>query len=108
MPSRRSLAATLIAAFLAVQVAIPVIALLSDRPARFGWQMYAAFPQLPDAWLIHADGSEEPVDLTDLFAVRRAEIDYAAALRDQLCSVADAAAVRVVPAEGDAETVPCE
>ena len=106
MATRRLLGLCL-AIFLAMQVAIPTLALFSERPARFGWQMYAAFPTLPDAWLVYADGREETVDLHQLFAVTRAEIDYAAALRASLCEVTDVAAIRIAPKDGSGETVPC-
>jgi hypothetical protein len=108
MPAKRLLAATFAAAFLTVQVALPVIGLFGERPGRFGWQMYSAFPSLPEAWLVRADGTQERVDLGPLFAMQRAEIDYVAALRAGLCDVAGATAIRVVPAEGDPETVPCD
>ena len=68
-----------------VQVLVPVVALFGPRPGRFAWQMYSALPDVPRAWTVAADGSEQPVDLDALFAVQRAEIDYAAVLRTGLC-----------------------
>lgn len=95
-------------AFLAFQVAIPSVALLGPRPSRFGWHMYSALPPVPQAWIVHEDGTEEAVEVTSLFVVPRAELDYAAALRDRLCAVSGAVEIRVQPDAGAAtETIPC-
>ena len=88
-------------AFLALQLLVPLIALFGPRPARFSWQMYSALPPVPHAWTVAADGTETPVDLETLFAVRRAEIDYAAVLRAGLCDASGAVAVKVQEDEGD-------
>jgi hypothetical protein len=100
--------AVLVATFLVAQVMVPVVALFGPRPARFGWQMYSALPDVPHAWTVAADGSEEPIDLAALFAVQRAEIDYAAVLRAGLCGAVDAPAVKVQPANAtEAELIQC-
>ena len=45
-PDRRTLAiSVVVAAFLAVQVLVPLVALFGPRPARFSWQMYSALPR---------------------------------------------------------------
>jgi hypothetical protein len=107
MPKRRA-ASIAVAAFLAVQVVVPALALVGDRPGRFGWQMYSAFPGQPAAWVVEADGTEHPLDLGELFAVERAEIDYAAVLLSGLCDVTDAAAIKVERAgDTEPETVAC-
>jgi hypothetical protein len=94
--SRRTLIiGVLIVVFLGLQLAVPAIALFGPRPARFAWQMYSALPDVPRAWTIAADGTESPVDLEALFAVRRAEIDYTAVLRTGLCDATDAPAVKI-------------
>jgi hypothetical protein len=70
--------------------------------------MYSALPPVPQAWIVHADGSEEAVEVTSLFVVPRAEIDYAVALRDRLCAVSGAVEVRVQPdADAAPETISC-
>ena len=95
-PDRRLLAiSVLVAAFLAVQVLVPVVALFGPRPARFSWQMYSALPHVPLAWTVAADGAEQPIDLGPYFAVQRAEIDYAAVLRAGLCDEVLAPAVKI-------------
>ncbi len=101
-PDRRTLAVSVvIVAFLLVQVAVPVVALFGPRPGRFAWQMYSALPDVPRAWTVAADGSEQPVDLDALFAVQRAEIDYVAVLRTGLCDATGAPAVRIQADDGD-------
>ena len=91
----------MIVAFLLVQLAVPLAALFGPRPGRFAWQMYSALPDVPRAWTVAADGSEQPVDLEALFAVRRAEIDYVAVLRTGLCDATGATAVKILPDDGD-------
>ena len=95
-------------AFLVVQVAVPTVALFGPRPSRFGWHMYSALPPVPQAWIVRENGSEEIVDVTSLFVVPRAEIDYATALRDRLCAVSGAVEVRVQPdADAATEVISC-
>lgn len=108
MSVRRATVITLVAAYLAVQLLVPALALLEPRPAHFGWQMYSALPRLPQAWVLETDGTERPVDLTELFAVQRAEIDYGDVLRTGLCDATGAAAIKL-QRSGDAEpeTVTC-
>jgi hypothetical protein len=96
-----------VAAFLVVQLAVPTVALFGPRPARFAWQMYSALPPVPEASVVWADGHEEPVDLSSLFAVQRAEIDYAAVLRAGLCGATGAAAVRIKLSDGGIEEIAC-
>jgi len=98
----------LVAAFLCLQLAIPVVALFGPRPGRFAWQMYSALPDVPQAWIVEADGHELQVDLSRLFAVRRAEIDYVAVLRAGLCDATGAAVIRIQPAQAPAELVACQ
>lgn len=102
---------TLVAAFLAVflvwQLAMPTAALFGPRPERFGWQMYSAFPPLPQAWTVDASGAETPVDVKRFFAQLRAEIDFAAALRAGLCDASGAVAVRISDPRGTTEVIEC-
>jgi hypothetical protein len=108
-PDRRTLAiSVLIAAFLAVQLLVPMVALFGPRPARFSWQMYSALPRVPHAWTIAADGTERPMDLGALFAVQRSEIDYTAVLRAGLCDLTDDPVVKVRAGEAAApEFIAC-
>ena len=90
-----------IVAFLLVQIAVPLVALFGPRPGRFAWQMYSALPDVPRAWTVAADGSEQRVDLDVLFAVRRAEMDYVGVLRTGLCDATGAPAVKIQANDGD-------
>ncbi|HET6379431.1 MAG TPA: hypothetical protein VFH63_00135 [candidate division Zixibacteria bacterium] len=104
---RRRLLTVLVGAFLIVQVGVPVVALFGPRPARFGWHMYSALPPLPEVSIVHADGTEEPVDLGTFFAVQRAEIDYADAVRRRLCETSDATEILIRTDTAGVESVPC-
>jgi hypothetical protein len=105
---RRTLAAAaLVALFVVVQFAVPAAALFGHRPARGGWQMYSAFPDVPSVWLIDAAGHETQVDATQFFAQLRAEIDFAAALRAGVCDASGAVAVKLSDSRGTTEVIEC-
>jgi hypothetical protein len=106
--ARRTLVPFVIAAFLVVQLVVPAVALFGPRPARFGWQMYSALPDLPKAYAVEADGTERLIDLQNLFAVQRAEIDYVAVLRAGLCAATGAAAIRLELTDGTDQVIGCE
>ena len=88
-------AAAFIGMYILWQVVVPASALLASRPARFGWQMYSARPDLPKAWATDASGLETPIDMEQVFAQVRAEIDFSAALRSAVCASSGAVAVRI-------------
>jgi hypothetical protein len=96
----------LVGLFLAFQAAVPARALFAERPARFGWQMYANFPSLPDVFLVAEGGRETPVDLQHVLAVPRAEIDYAVAATRSLCGDG-IAAIRISDRDGSEDVVQC-
>jgi hypothetical protein len=96
-----------VAIFLAWQIIVPAAALFGPRPARGGWQMYSAFPDVPSVFLIDAGGHESQVDASQFFAQVRAEVDFAAALRGGVCAASGAAAVKLVDSDGAAEVVEC-
>jgi len=105
---RRTLViAVFVAIFLAWQIIVPAAALFGPRPARGGWQMYSAFPDVPSVWLIDAGGNESQVDANQYFAQLRAEIDFAAALRAGACAASGAVAVKLVDSLGATEVVEC-
>jgi len=105
---RRRFLVAAVFAFLAAQVVVPAVALFGPRPARFSWHMYSALPPVPEAWTVAADGTREQVDLGRIFAVQRAEIDYAAVVRAGLCTVVDARAVEIrQSADAPVETITC-
>ena len=65
------------AAYLVVQVVVPAVQLLGPRPARFGWQMFAAHTIAPAFIVENADGRHARVDVDDFFAFRRGDLDPA-------------------------------
>ncbi len=65
------------AAYLTVQIVVPAALLLGPRPARFGWQMFAAHTVAPAFAVEHADGRRALVDVDDFFAFRRGDLDPA-------------------------------
>jgi hypothetical protein len=108
MPERRAVAAAFVAAFLVVALAMPVIGLFRDRPASFSWHMYSALGSLPDVTVVDVTGAELAVDLDELLASRRAEVDYVPALVERLCRE-DAVVVAVRIARDDVtEEHPCD
>jgi len=82
------------------------VAFADQRPARYGWQMYSSMPNNPPAWSINA-GEERELSVSDLPVHGRAEIDYAALLRDRGCDLVEADAIRFEGADGTLETVEC-
>ena len=67
--------ALLYGAYLTVQVVVPSVLLFGSRPARFGWQMFAAHTVAPAFAVEHADGSRARVNVDDYFAFRRGDLD---------------------------------
>lgn len=80
-------AATAFAAFLAVQLALPIRALLADgpNPARFGWQMFATLPWVPQVEAELDSGTRTPMDLRLVVGYPRAEMAYDDRLVPALC-----------------------
>jgi len=60
--------------FLALQVGVPLVRLLGPRPARFGWQMYAATTPLPTLVGVRADGGRDTLPVGDYFAFLRSDL----------------------------------
>lgn len=96
-----------VAIFLAWQIIVPAAALFGPRPARGGWQMYSAFPDVPSVYLIDAAGHESQVDANQFFAQLRAEINFGAALRAGVCPASGAVAVKLVDSHGATEVIAC-
>jgi len=75
-------------AYLAIQISVPTVLLLSpDRPARFGWQMFSG-SRLPWFSRLSRDGRQEPVSLDEVRAivgVWRSELDYERYVPPILC-----------------------
>lgn len=107
--NRHTLAvAVFLALFLTWQLVVPAAALFAQRPARFGWQMYSARPNLPQAWIVDAAGAETAVQVEQFFAQLRTEVDFADALRAGLCDASGAVAVKIIDPRGrKAEVLDC-
>jgi hypothetical protein len=86
-PRRRMLAAAVFfAAFLAIQIAVPLVQLAwSPRPARFGWQMYSVVSATPHFELIMRDGAAKPLDITAYVTSLRGDVPLARFLPPHLC-----------------------
>ena len=83
--ARKATAALLVAAFLTLQIGIPLAQLRQPRPARFGWQMFSGVREQPRVWTIRADGSSQPVDLLRYSGNPRGDLDYEKYLVPHLC-----------------------
>ncbi|MEO8245856.1 MAG: hypothetical protein ABI622_01930 [Chloroflexota bacterium] len=91
--ARRALRLLGTSAFVALQLGLSVVGLLSERPAPFAWQMYSTVVELPSVAVEHADGSLEPIDLAARLARPRAEADYLPGVIAAICHGPDAVAV---------------
>jgi hypothetical protein len=92
---KRQVVAWFFAAFLAIQIAVPLVQLVwSPRPARFGWQMYSVVSAAPRFELIMRDGATRPLDITPYVTSLRADVPIARFLPPHLCTLfPDATAV---------------
>lgn len=92
---KRKAAAWFFAAFLAIQIAVPLFQLiLAPRPARFGWQMYSVVSAAPRFELSMRDGAARPLDIAPYVTSMRADVPLVQFLPPHLCALfPDAAAV---------------
>ena len=95
---RRGLILLAMLVYLAIQIGLPTVKLLSPRPERFGWQMYARADRPARFELERADGSRREIDPRAYLAIWRIDVDLTAALPAHLCrTTPDLVAVRVNP-----------
>ena len=81
--------------FLSIQIIVPVVKLMSPRPARFGWHMWTVKPPRRQVVLLMRDGTSRPADLRPYLAQGRGELDLDHVLPPHLCRmIPDVAAVR--------------
>lgn len=95
---------------LAIQVAMPVVQLTADRPARFGWHMFAGVRPGLEFEVRHADGRVEAVTLEEYVLKLRQEVDLAAHLPAHLCRAipsAEAIVTRWKGRDGEPDVVTC-
>ena len=71
-------AALFVAAYLALQVGVPTARLFAPRPARFGWQMFAAAPRSPLVVATRVDGRRDTLDVDAYFAFQRGDLSRSA------------------------------
>lgn len=97
LSSRQQLALAFFMAFLAIQIAIPLVQLAGDRPERFGWQMFSGSRTHPEFEIVRTDGSVQAIDAKDYLGYLRLEMEFADELADHLCQIdPDTAAVRIL------------
>lgn len=105
--------AVVVGGWLAVQLALPALALLERgggaRPRTFAWQMFSHQLQAPaEAFVVNTATGSRPVDVTPLLTgPMRREILYAPILVPELCKDPAAESVTVIDAEWGTTTVAC-
>jgi hypothetical protein len=84
---RSRFVAVVIVLILALQVGIPLVAMTApDKPARFGWHMYAYVRPAPEIALMDAQGRETRANPFSVIARYRPELPYERALPPYLCA----------------------
>ena len=95
-------------AFLVVQILVPSWQLTKPRPARFGWQMYAAGTPASEFFVVGRDGSVTSVPLEEYIVRTRDDLDVLRYLPPAICARTGAAAVRYRDTAGHASAeIPC-
>ena len=95
-------------AFLAVQILVPSWQLTKPRPARFGWQMYAAGAPASEFSVVGRDGSVTSIALEEYIVRTRDDLDVLRYLPPAICARTGAASVRYRDAAGHASAeIPC-
>jgi hypothetical protein len=95
-------------AFLVVQILVPSWQLTKPRPARFGWQMYAAGTPASEFSAVGRDGSVTSIALEEYIVRRRDDLDVLRYLPPAICARTGAAAVRYRDAAAHASAeIPC-
>ena len=73
--------------FLTIQIVVPILKLTSQRPARFGWHMWAARKKFPRFFVVLKDGTTKAADLSLHIGLSRGEMDFTEELPPHLCRV---------------------
>jgi hypothetical protein len=94
--SRKRLRAV-VATVVLIQVAVPLWVLAQpQRPARFGWQMYAGVVTPLEITVVTRDGTRRAIAPHEVLGRRRPELSYGARLTRHLCRRYPAARVVTV------------
>jgi len=94
-------------AVVAVQIAVPTIALTGELPARFGFQMYSGLGGVK-VRAVDARGDEIAVDLrTEVAEPLRPELDWLGVLPERACAAAPSAIQVTVEQAGQQRSVAC-
>jgi hypothetical protein len=67
-------------------IGVPITALDEERPARFGWHMYAALESQPEITVTFEDGTIESVPFESIAAEPKVEPDYAEPIAKLMCT----------------------
>jgi len=103
---RNILAIAFFVTFLAIQIVVPIVKLISPRPARFGWHMWTARKRNPQFVMTMKDGSASPVILSTYLGLSRGELDIREAIPAHLCRVVpDVASVEIKPLDSQPSKV---
>lgn len=80
-----TVALTLTALFLVIQLGIPASRLGEKDARRFGWQMFATLNHQPE-FTVHTENSSEPVDLADVLVRVRDDLALVNSVPAHLCA----------------------
>lgn len=105
--SRRALAGVLISV-IALQIAVPAIAMTQPKPARFGFQMYSGYG-VGSITVLDVSGDEVTVDAAALLPrALRPELDWRLHVPAHFCEEIPTAATIVIEQDSTGRTVvPC-
>lgn len=84
-PAKVKLRGAAVVASLGLMVLVPITALDEQRPAQFGWHMYAAIVHAPEIEVTLDSGASEDRTLGDVAAKVRPEPDYTEAAAEFIC-----------------------
>jgi hypothetical protein len=95
-------------AVIALQVAVPAVALTLEPPTRFGFQMYSGYGD-GEIGVLDASGAAIDVDYAEVLPRSlRPELDWTRHVPEHLCAKIPGAATIVVEQNGSGRTdVPC-
>jgi hypothetical protein len=87
VPRRGAAVLSLVALIVAAQIAVPAWGLF-NKPARFGWQMYAGSNRAARVTLVYASGERRSLNVRDLKIVPnfRVEVAYEEHVPARLCA----------------------